>query len=104
MINGVTEMVLTKPDVMDNFDTIKVCTDYQMGDTITHRFPTEINTAITPVYKEFKGWKHPLSAENNYDNLPEAFKEYVAFIEKETGIPISIVSTGPDRNQTIIRA
>ena len=104
MINGVTEMVLTKADVMDNFDIIKVCTEYQIGEAVTDRFPAEINADITPVYKEFKGWKQNLSEEKNYENLPQVFKEYVAFIEKETGIPISIVSTGPDRNQTIMRA
>ena len=103
MINGVTEMVLTKADVMDNFDTIKICTHYNIGKETTQRFPTEINAEIQPVFKEFKGWKQTLSANNTYNNLPDAFKKYVEFIEKETGTPISIVSTGPDRNQTIIR-
>ncbi|MCL2246557.1 MAG: adenylosuccinate synthase [Lentimicrobiaceae bacterium] len=104
MINGVTEMVLTKPDVMDNFDTIKICTAYQMGDKITTRFPTEIDEEIIPVYKEFRGWNQKLSVEKDYENLPQAFKEYVAFIEEATGVPIRIVSTGPDRSETIIRA
>jgi len=104
MINGVTEMVLTKADVMDNFDTIKVCTDYQIENETTHRFPTEINIPIVPVYKNFKGWKQKLSEIKNYNDLPQAFKDYVAFIEKETGVPICIISTGPDREQTIIRA
>jgi len=104
MINGVTEIVLTKADVMDNFETIKICTGYKIGETITDRFPAEINAEIQPVYKEFKGWKQNLSLEKDYENLPQTFKEYVGFIEKETGVPISIVSTGPDRNQTIIRA
>jgi adenylosuccinate synthase len=88
---------------MDNFDTIKVCTHYNIGEETTQRFPTEINEKIQPVFKEFKGWKQTLSANNTYQDLPEAFKAYVDFIEKETGVPISIVSTGPDRNQTIIR-
>jgi adenylosuccinate synthase len=103
MINGVTEIVLTKADVMDNFDTIKVCTAYQIGAETTARFPSEITPNIVPVYKEFTGWKQTLSNENEEENLPQAFKNYIAFIEKETNIPISIVSTGPDRNQTIIR-
>jgi len=103
MINGVTEMVLTKSDVMDNFETIKICTGYQIGEEVIHQFPSEINAEIIPVYKEFKGWKQNLSEEKNYENLPQVFKEYVAFIEKETGVSISIVSTGPDRSQTIIR-
>jgi adenylosuccinate synthase len=103
MINGVTEIVLTKADVMDNFDTIKVCTKYKIGKETTQRFPTEINAKIKPVYKEFNGWKQNLSEIINFEALPQAFREYVSFIEKETGVPVSIVSTGPDREQTIIR-
>jgi adenylosuccinate synthase len=103
MINGVTEIVLTKADVMDNFDTLKVCTAYQIENETTKRFPPEIDEKITPVYQEFNGWKQNLSDKNNYEDLPQKFKEYVEFIEKETGVPVSIVSTGPDRNQTIMR-
>ncbi|MCL1850718.1 MAG: adenylosuccinate synthase [Bacteroidetes bacterium] len=104
MINGATEMVLTKADVMDNFDTIKICTAYQIDDKTTDRFPTEINDEVIPVFKEFKGWKQNLSEIKEYEKLPDAFKEYITFIEQETGIPISIVSTGSDRSETIIRA
>jgi len=103
MINGVTEIVLTKADVMDNFDTIKICTKYKIGKKTTERFPTEINEKIKPVYKEFKGWNQNLSKIKEYEKLPDAFKEYIAFIEKETGVPVRMVSTGPDRAQTIIR-
>jgi adenylosuccinate synthase len=103
MINGVTELVLTKADVMDNFDTIKICTAYKIGKKTIRHFLTEINEKIAPVYKEFKGWKQPLSLETEYENLPQAFKEYIDFIETETQLPVSIVSTGPNRNQTIIR-
>jgi adenylosuccinate synthase len=104
MINGVTEIVLTKADVMDNFDTIKICTKYKIGKETTTRFPTEIDKKIKPVYEEFKGWKQNVSAITNYEDLPQPLKDYIAFIEKETGIPICIVSIGPNRNQTIIRA
>jgi len=103
MINGVTEIVLTKADVMDNFDTIKICTAYKIGRKIIKRFPTEINKKLKPVYKEFNGWKQTLSLETKYENLPQAFKEYVDFIEAETQLPVRIISTGPNRNQTIIR-
>jgi len=102
MINGVTEIVLTKADVMDNFDSIKVCTHYKIGKETTQRFPAEINAEIKPVYKEFKGWKQNLSELKDYESLPQAFKTYVDFIEQETGVPVSIVSTGPDRAQTIV--
>jgi adenylosuccinate synthase len=88
---------------MDNFETIKICTQYKIGNKSSQRFPSDINKKIKPVYKEFLGWKKTLSNVNNYEQLPQALKEYVNFIEKETGIPIRIISTGPDRNQTIIR-
>jgi len=103
MINGVTEIVLTKADVMDNFENIKICTHYQIGKETTHRFPTEMNEDITPVYQEFKGWKQKLSEITDFEKLPQTFKDYIKFIEKETGVRISIVSTGANRNQTIIR-
>jgi adenylosuccinate synthase len=103
MINGVTEIVLTKADVMDHFDTIKICTKYKIGKETTTHFSTEISGKIKPVYKDFKGWKQNLSEIKEYEKLPQAFKEYVAFIEKETSVPIRIISTGPDRKQTIIR-
>jgi len=103
MINGVTEMVLTKADVLDNFETINICTHYEIDNDRTNRFPTEITSDIKPVYKSFKGWEKSLAKEKKFENLPLAFKEYIAFIEEETGVPIRIVSTGPDRNQTIMR-
>jgi len=104
MLNGVTEIVLTKADVMDNFDTLKICTHYQIGKETTHRFSTEMNEEITPVYKEFKGWKQKLSEITDFEKLPQAFKKYVHFIENETGVKVSIVSTGANRNQTIMRS
>jgi len=103
MINGVTEIVLTKADVMDNFELIKICTAYQIDERTTHRFPSDINKEIIPVFKEFAGWKQNLSEVNDYEKLPQNFKDYVAFIEEETGVPIRIISTGPDRSETIIR-
>jgi adenylosuccinate synthase len=103
MINGVTEIVLTKADVMNNFDTIQVCTAYQINGEITDRFPAEIDVPIKPVYQTFKGWNTNITEINSFDSLPENFKTYINFIEKETGVRISIISTGPDRSETIIR-
>jgi adenylosuccinate synthase len=103
MINGVTEIVLTKADVMDNFDTIKICTAYKIGEETISHFLSEIDEKITPVYKDFKGWKQNISEIDDYENLPQLFKVYIDFIEKETGVPINIISTGPDRNKIIIR-
>lgn len=103
MINGVTEIVLTKADVMNNFDTIKICTAYQINGQISDRFPADIETPIQPVYQTFKGWNCNITEIQSFDKLPETFKTYVDFIEKETGVKISIISTGPDRSETIIR-
>lgn len=103
MINGVTEIVLTKADVMNNFDIIKVCTSYKIDGNICERFPAEIDSVIEPQYINFKGWNSNITDVNNYDELPIECKKYIEFIENETGVKISIVSTGPDRAETIIR-
>ena len=102
MINGVTDLVMMKGDVLDDFDTIKVCTAYTKdGETRTSMpYDTE---GWQPVYEELPGWKTPLTALRNEADFPEAFKQYIAYIEQATGTPISIVSVGPDRDATIIR-
>ncbi len=100
MINGVTELTMMKADVMDNFDTIKVCTHYKINGKNTDVLPFDVIDAnIEPVYVDMKGWKQNITSANN---LPEELMNYIGFIEKETGVPISIVSVGPDRKQTII--
>ncbi|MGZ3866837.1 MAG: adenylosuccinate synthetase, partial [Bacteroidia bacterium] len=100
MINGVTELTMMKADVMDTFDTIKVCTHYKINGKDTEVLPFDvIDAEITPVYVDMKGWKQNITSG---DNLPEALLAYISFIEKQTGVPISIVSVGPDRKQTII--
>ena len=100
MINGVTELTMMKADVMDDFDTIKVCTHYLINDKETEVLPFDvINTTITPVYKQIKGWKQNITSAKN---LPEELLNFISFIEQSTGVPISIVSVGPDRKQTII--
>lgn len=103
MVNGVTEIVLTKADVMNNFDTIRICTAYRINGEVTDRFPADTTTIIEPVYQSFKGWNCNITEIHNYEDLPETFKTYIDFIEKETGVRISIISTGPDRSETIIR-
>jgi len=100
MINGVSELTMMKADVLDTFDTIKVCTHYLINGEKTEMLPFDvINADITPVYKEFKGWKQNITAATN---LPEELLNYISFIEENTGVPISIVSVGPDRKQTIV--
>ncbi len=102
MINGATELMMMKADILSEFDTIKVCTHYMFkGEKIDYLPYDIVDDAIEPVYIEMKGWKKDLTQMDNIDQLPVELKEYVAYIEKQTGVPISIVSIGPDRKQTI---
>lgn len=103
MINGVTEIVLTKADVMSDFDTIKVCTAYKIDGVETKRVPADTSVKIEPVLTPLKGWKQDISQCQTYEELPQALKDYIQFIENEVGAKISIVSVGPDRNATIVR-
>ena len=102
MINGVTDLVMMKGDVLDGFDTIKVCTAYTKdGETVTEMpYDTE---GWQPVYEELPGWKTDLTAIRAEKDFPAAFASYIAYIEKATGTPIKIVYVGPDREDTIIR-
>ncbi len=103
-VNGVTSLMMMKGDVLSGFKKIKVCTEYQYkGKSIKH-FPFSVNNdELKPIYLEFKGWKEDISKLRNEDSLPKSFLEYVSFLEKELKVPISIISVGPDRTQTIIR-
>jgi adenylosuccinate synthase len=103
MMNGVTDLIMMKSDVLDAFDTVKVAVAYKEGDKVLESFPYDGGKNVTPIYKEFPGWKTPLSGLRHYEEFPEAFKQYIAFIEAETGCRIKIVSVGPDREATVIR-
>ena len=103
MINGVTQLIMMKSDVLDTFDTIKVCTAYKIGGKVVEEFPYEINDEIEPVYVEFPGWKTDMTKMTSEDEFPEEYNAYVSFIEEETGVPVKIVSVGADREQTIVR-
>ncbi len=103
MINGVTELLMMKGDVLNDFDEIKVCTSYIIDGEETVEFPFENGAEITPVYQSFKGWNSDITTIRHYDDFPAEFKAYVEFIEAQTGVKIGIVSVGPDREQTIIR-
>jgi len=105
MINGVTQLFMMKADVLNIFEEIKVCTAYELptGEQI-EKLPFEINELdIKPVYKKMKGWYCSLADVTQYDEFPEALKEYVTFLEGELQVPIKLVSVGPDRTQTIMR-
>lgn len=103
-ISGVTELIMMKADVLSTFDTINVCTHYRVNGQLTDRLPYDINGAsIEPVYTEIKGWGVDLTGISSTEDMPHELIEYIGFIERETGVPISIVSVGPDRTQTLIR-
>ncbi|TCK66719.1 adenylosuccinate synthetase [Winogradskyella wandonensis] len=103
-VNGVTELIMMKGDVLSGFKTLKVCTAYKYkGETITH-LPYNIEDQnVTPIYTEIKGWDADLTGMTEASQLPEALNGYVEFLEKELNIPITVVSVGPDRKQTIHR-
>ena len=103
MLNGVTSLIMMKSDILGTFDTIKVATGYIVDGVETNTVPYDTFAEVTPIYKEFKGWKKDLSNIKNEEELPFEFMNYVRFIEKEVGVPISIISLGPDRDQTIVR-
>lgn len=104
MINGVTQLLMMKADVLSIFPVIKVCTHYQLKDgSITETLPYElINDKIIPIYKEMKGWNTSLTDVLEGD-LPKELLQYVSFLERQLNVPITIISTGPDRTQTIHR-
>jgi adenylosuccinate synthase len=104
MINGVTQLLMMKADVLSIFDTIKACTHYRLSDgSITETVPYEyIFDKVTPVYKELKGWKSPVSGILEHQ-IPAELSAYVNFLEGELRVPITLISTGPDRTQTIHR-
>lgn len=104
MINGVTELMMMKADILSGFETIKVCTHYNYQGEQINYLPYDYSPELlSPVYKELKGWNQDLTGLNSPDQMPEQLNEYIAFIEREAGVPISIVSVGPDRTQTLMR-
>lgn len=104
MLNGLNYIALTKLDVLDGMDKIKVCTAYEIDGKIVDTFPAEIDKLerIKPVYKEFDGWKQDVSKSKSLDDLPENAKKYVEFIKEFLGVPYCVVSVGTDREQTIV--
>ncbi len=104
MMNGATSLIMMKSDVLDTFDTIKVCVGYELNGEKIDYFPFEASDDnIKPIYREFKGWKTDITGCRTYEELPQELKDYITFIEEETGIPVGVVSVGPNRDETIIR-
>jgi len=101
MLNGVTEIVLTKADVLSDFESIKICTEYKINGKIVQKVPFDNDAPIEPVYVNLKGWMSDISGMKTYDEFPSELKNYIKFIEKETNVRVSIVSVGSDRLATI---
>lgn len=103
MLNGVTQLIMMKSDVLDDFDIIKACVAYNINGVETSDFPFSIDNDVTPIYRELPGWKCDMTKMKSADQFPKQFNDYIAFLEKELGVPVTIVSVGPDREQTILR-
>ena len=102
MVNGVTELIMMKSDVLDSFDEIKACVAYKIDGRTMTDFPYSIDN-VEPVYETLKGWKTDMTRMTSEDEFPEAFRHYIEFLERQLDTPISIISIGPDREQTIVR-
>jgi adenylosuccinate synthase len=105
MINGTTELFMMKADVLNNFEQIKICTHYELEDgTVTDQMPYEVcDQPIKPVYKSLKGWNTSLKDAHAFDQLPQELLDYIRFIEEAIEVPINLISTGPNRKETVIR-
>lgn len=101
MLNGVTEMIMMKADVLDHFEILKVCVGYEIDGEVTESFPFELNDRVKPVYVELPGWNTSLTEIKKASDFPQELTHYIRFIEEETGVPVTIASVGPNRDQTI---
>lgn len=103
MLNGVTQLIMMKSDVLDSFATVKACVAYKVDGKLTRDFPYSIDEGVEPVYEELPGWNVDMASIKSEEEFPQAFSDYIKFIEKELGVPVTILSVGPDREQTIVR-
>jgi adenylosuccinate synthase len=103
MINGITKLFMTKADVMSGFSTIKICTSYKVEGKDCLELPFNNDSVIEPVYTDMAGWKEKITGIREFHELPDALKKYIEFIETQTGVPVTMVSVGPDREETIFR-
>jgi len=103
MINGLTELAITKLDVLTGFDELKICTSYRYDGKESARFPSEVQTLekVDPIYESFDGWSDDLTSADRFDDLPDAAQNYLKFVSAFVGVPISMISTGPKREQIV---
>jgi len=106
MLNGVTQLFMMKADVLNDFEEIKVCTHYKLENgKETDQLPYDITTnKLTPVYKTFKGWNCALDNNQDFDHLPQELLAYISYLETTLEVPVSLVSIGPGRHQTLTRS
>tara|TARA_B100001105_G_scaffold96276_1_gene76589 strand:- start:21 stop:1310 length:1290 start_codon:yes stop_codon:yes gene_type:complete len=102
-INGVTKLIMMKGDVLSGIKKVKVCTHYNFNGEKIDYFPFEANDGLTPIFEELEGWQEDLMSLEKLEDVPKAFHDYIAYLEKELEIPITIVSVGPDRKQTFFK-
>ena len=103
MINGITRLFMTKADVMSGFETIRICTSYKVDGKECIEIPFGNDSVIEPIYTVLPGWKEDISGIKDFNKLPESLKKFISFIENQTGVPVTMVSVGPDREETIFR-
>lgn len=103
MVDGVTQLIMMKSDVLDGFDTIKACVAYRQHGKEIDYLPFDLDDDVTPVYKELPGWNVDMTHFTSESQFPKAFNDYISFLEKELETPIKVISIGPDREQTIVR-
>ncbi len=103
MVNGVTQLIMMKSDVLDGFETVKACVAYKQNGQLIDYFPYNIEEGIEPVYQELPGWNADMTKMTSEEQFPKEFTDYINFLEKELETPIIIISIGPDRDQTIVR-
>ena len=103
MLNGVTQLYMTKADVLSGFEKIKICTSYKINGKETSEIPFENDVVIEPLYTELQGWDKDISDIKEFNKLPSGLKQFIKFIEKSCGVPITLISVGPNRKETIFR-
>ena len=103
MINGVTQLIMTKADVLTGFENIKICTHYLYKGEEIDSLPYQINEDLKPMYKEVKGWDADLTGLSSIDDIPQELDDCITYIENELHVPIVMVSVGPDRKETLHR-
>ena len=104
MINGVTQLIMTKADVLSEFEVVKACTGYKYKGEVIDFMPFDVvGEELIPVYEELEGWSEDLTGLASIDQIPATLQGYIDFLERKLETPITIVSVGPDRSQTLMR-